>query len=75
MREFSAGGSECFLEGEINQRVLNLTYSDSSISAEGPLEVCINGEYESICDIGWDRVDAQAACRYLFSGRDYGKLL
>ena len=34
--------------------------------AEGPIEICVSGRYESVCDIGWDKVDAQALCRQLF---------
>ena len=29
----------------------------------GPIEICVDGQYESLCDIGWDEVDAQAFCR------------
>ena len=27
------------------------------------MEVCINGTFGAICDVGWDRLDAQVACR------------
>lgn len=38
------------------------------------MEVCnSNGEYESICDIGWDGIDAQVVCSSFF-GIDFGKL-
>lgn len=32
---------------------------------EGNIEVCINGNYIAICDIGWDDEDAQVACNSL----------
>ena len=30
---------------------------------EGTLEVCYNGNYGYICDLGWDVADATVACR------------
>ena len=27
------------------------------------MEVCINGTFGAICDVGWDQLDAQVACR------------
>ena len=29
----------------------------------GRVEVCYDGEYRPICDVGWDSVDAEVACR------------
>ena len=29
----------------------------------GRVEVCYEGEYRPICDVGWDSVDAEVACR------------
>ena len=32
---------------------------------EGNVETCINGTYSSICDVGWDDVEAQLICNAL----------
>ena len=36
--------------------------SDGQVSIEGHVEICINGTYFAICDLGWDDRDAQATC-------------
>ena len=40
------------------------------------LEVCIGGEYTSVCDIGWDNRDAAVVCidvKGYFEGGKYTK--
>ena len=32
---------------------------------EGHVEVCNNGEWKTVCDIGWRRQEAQVVCRQL----------
>lgn len=32
---------------------------------EGNVETCLNGTYVSICDVGWDDVEAQLICNAL----------
>ena len=67
------GASECSLEGSINFFSFNYTNVGSLRIAEGRVEVCnSNGEHESVCDIGWDTVEAHLICSYFFI--DYGKL-
>ena len=43
---------------------------------EGNVETCINGSYHSICDIGFDDVEAQLICNALgYSAPFYRKLV
>ena len=53
---------ECH-EGNVNSRIIRNDFSDIQFSVVGPVEFCVNGQYESVCDIGWDELDAQAVCR------------
>ena len=64
---------ECSTEMEIN--IQSLTPLDNDIvlytlpvvrGFETPVEICIDGQYESVCDIGWDLADALAVCREIY---------
>ena len=49
---------------EFDLRLTN-TFSytqDVSFVIEGNVEICINGTFVAICDLGWDNVEAQLAC-------------
>ena len=64
----SGGGPitrECYSEGSVNPSLLDYDYDGLMYSVEGPIEICIDGQYESLCDLGWDEVDAKALCRQL----------
>ena len=39
---------------------------------QGRVDICVNGTYIPICDLGWDNVDAQVACSRMF-GSDFSK--
>ena len=38
---------------------------NGSRDTEGRLEICYNGDWGTVCDEGWDDVDAAVACREL----------
>jgi len=47
-------------------RLGNGSYGSTPAGAiyhEGRVEVCINETFGAICDVGWDQLDAQVACR------------
>jgi hypothetical protein len=49
---------------EFELRLTNTSFTSQNVYAvlEGNVEICINGTYVAICDIGWDDVEAQLAC-------------
>ena len=58
---------ECYTEGLVNSNLLDYDYGLQD-SVMGPIEICVDGLYESLCDIGWDQLGAQALCNQQFGG-------
>ena len=54
---------ECYSEGRVNLGPLDYDFSGLLSSVVGPIEICVDGQYLSLCDIGWDEANAQALCR------------
>ena len=38
---------------------------DGTASMNGRVEVCLNGDWGTVCDDGWTTVDSNIACRQL----------
>ena len=42
---------------------------------EANIEVCIDGTYVAVCDLGWDDTDAQLACNALGYSKPFYRML
>ena len=59
----------CYGEGSVRIANNTSTFSrnfDGGFTSTGRVEVCYNGSYGSVCDVGWDDEDASVVCRRHF---------
>eukprot|EP00731_Ephydatia_muelleri_P034505 Em0063g10a len=56
---------EVFLDGEVEECPQLVRLAGGPTPAEGRVELYYNGSYGSICQVGWDLVDATVVCKSL----------
>ena len=63
---------EC-TDGDIGLRNSTLTLDSGKTLRTylGRVDVCVNGSFLPICDVGWDNHDAQVVCRQQY-GDNFG---
>ena len=68
----------CYPEGSFG--MVNFTYENylslfvgGEFGITGRAAICYNGAYSSICDVHWDKHDADILCRYSLGSSIYGK--
>ena len=71
---YSTAFFPCYGEGSVRVANTTYSYSDGGFSYSGRVEVCYNGSYGSVCDVGWDDEDASVVCQSYFGfGNDFSK--
>ena len=62
-------------DGQLQLGNASFEFNSSHYHYQGRVEVCINGTFGAICDVGWDELDAQVACRQLLGFNGKGLML
>ena len=57
--------------GSVRLRNQTSFFDGRGYTSQGRVDVCLNGTYLPICDLGWDSRDAQVVCNQFF-GSSYG---
>ena len=49
----------------MNAQVADVRLVNNESPTEGRVEVCLNGEWGTVCDDGWGTAEAEVVCRQL----------
>ena len=60
----------CTIERQCNETEMRLAGGQTSF--DGRVEMCLGGQWSSVCDDRWDHRDAAVVCRQLgYNGREF----
>ena len=70
--------SQCFSlpivcnDDSVQLRNRTYDYNNGLSTYQGRVDICVNGTYLPVCDIGFDNTDAQVVCSRIY-GSNYGE--